>query len=153
MNPRPLGRSGIEVPPIGFGAFKIGRNEKTKYAASYELPDEAAVERLLNELLDMGLAYIDTAPAYGLSEERIGRAISHRRSEFTLSSKVGETFGLGQSQYDFSAAAVRASIERSLRRLQTDVLDIPFIHSHGRDSGLQRASHAPPTLLWPYQQG
>src|SRR5437762_11531834 len=104
MKPRPLGRSGIAVTPIGFGAFKIGRNEKTKYAASYALPDEAAVERLLCGLLDMGVAYIDTAPAYGLSEERIGRAISHRRREFTLSSKVGESFQRGESQYDFSAA-------------------------------------------------
>jgi len=153
MNPRPLGRSGIEVTPIGFGAFKIGRNEKTKYAASYALPDEAAVERLLNELLDMGLAYIDTAPAYGLSEERIGRAISHRRSEFTLSSKVGESFEQGESQYDFSAAAVRASIERSLRRLKTDVLDIAFIHSDGRDIELQQSSDAVPTLVELQQKG
>jgi aryl-alcohol dehydrogenase-like predicted oxidoreductase len=147
MNPRPLGRTGIAVTPIGFGAFKIGRNEKTKYAASYQLPDDVAVERLLNGLLEMGVAYIDTAPAYGLSEERIGRAISHRRSEFILSSKVGESFEHGESRYDFSAAAVRANIEQSLRRLKTDVLDIIFIHSDGRDIEIQQSSDAVPTLV------
>ncbi len=153
MNLRPLGRSGVAVTPIGFGAFKIGRNEKTKYAASYALPDEVAVERLLNELLDMGVAYIDTAPAYGRSEERIGRAISHRRSEFTLSSKVGESFEHGESRYDFSAAAVRASVEQSLRRLKTDVLDIVLIHSDGRDIEIQQSSDAVPTLVEIKRQG
>jgi aryl-alcohol dehydrogenase-like predicted oxidoreductase len=153
MNARPLGRSGIAVTPIGFGAFKIGRNEKTKYATSYPLPDEQAVERLLSGLLDMGVAYIDTAPAYGLSEERIGRAISHRRSEFTLSSKVGESFEHGESRYDFSAAALRASIEQSLRRLKTDVLDIVFIHSDGRDVEIQQSSDAVPTLVEIKRQG
>jgi aryl-alcohol dehydrogenase-like predicted oxidoreductase len=147
MNPRLLGRSGIAVTPIGFGAFKIGRNEKTKYAASYALPDEVTVERLLCGLLDMGVAYIDTAPAYGLSEERIGRAVGQRRSEFTLSSKVGESFEHGESRYDFSAVAVRASIEQSLRRLKTDVLDIVFIHSDGRDIEIQQSSDAVPTLV------
>jgi aryl-alcohol dehydrogenase-like predicted oxidoreductase len=153
MNPRPLGRTGITVSPIGYGAFKIGRNEKTKYAASYALPDEQAVDRLLNGLLDMGISYIDTAPAYGLSEERIGRAIGRRRGEYTISSKVGETFASGQSQYDFSAAAVRASIEQSLRRLKTDVLDVIFIHSDGNDLAIQQSTDAVPALVELKRQG
>jgi aryl-alcohol dehydrogenase-like predicted oxidoreductase len=153
MNQRPLGRSGIAVTPIGFGAFKIGRNEKTKYGINYALPDETAVERLLCGLLDLGVAYIDTAPAYGLSEDRIARAIGRRRSEFTLSSKVGETFEQGQSRYDFSAAAVRASIEQSLRRLQTDILDIALIHSDGRDVAIQQSTDAVPTLVELKQKG
>ena len=146
MTPRPLGKTGLSVTPIGFGAFKIGRNEKTKYAQAYALPDDLAVERLLNGVLDLGIGYIDTAPAYGLSEERIGRAIGRRRSEFILSSKVGESFEDGQSRYDFSAAGIRASVERSLRRLQTDALDIVFIHSHGEDVAIQQTTDAVATL-------
>jgi aryl-alcohol dehydrogenase-like predicted oxidoreductase len=142
MKSRFLGKTGLCVTPLGFGAFKIGRNEKTKYAQGYALPDELAVERLLNGLLDLGVGYIDTAPAYGLSEERIGRSIGHRRREFILSTKVGETFEREQSRYDFSAAGVRSSVERSLRRLRTDLLDIVFIHSSGDDVQIQQSTDA-----------
>lgn len=153
MTLRQLGRTGLAVTPIGFGAFKIGRNEKTKYAQAYALPDEQTVARLLNGILDLGVTYLDTAPAYGLSEERIGRAIAHRRSEFILSTKVGETFEKGESRYDFSAAGVRSSVERSLGRLHTDILDIVFIHSDGRDVEIQMSTDAVATLCDLKQQG
>jgi aryl-alcohol dehydrogenase-like predicted oxidoreductase len=112
------------VTPLGFGAFKIGRNQGIKYPSAYDLPDEASVTRLLNEVLDLGINYIDTAPAYGLSEERIGRAIGRRRSKFVLSTKVGETFADGQSTFDFTERGIRESVERSLHRLKTNVIDI-----------------------------
>jgi aryl-alcohol dehydrogenase-like predicted oxidoreductase len=138
MTPRPLGKTSLQLSPIGFGAFKIGRNTGTKYDHAYELPDQTAVDRLLNGVLDLGINYVDTAPAYGLSEERIGAAIAHRRRAFVLSTKVGETFVDGKSTYDFSADAVRASIERSLRRLRTDTIDIVYIHSNGDDLRILR---------------
>src|SRR5690348_3747969 len=94
---RTLGKTGLSVSPIAFGAFKIGRNEKIKYAQGYPLPTEEETARLLNGLLDLGINLIDTAPAYGLSEERIGRHISRRRGEFILSTKFGETFENGKS--------------------------------------------------------
>ena len=134
---RRIGQTGISVPPLGFGAFKIGRNQGVKYPTSYDLPDEPAVKHLLNSVLDIGCSLIDTAPAYGLSEARIGRAIGHRRHEFTLSTKVGETFENGESTFDFSSDGVTKSLERSLRNLKTDVLDIVFIHSNGNDLQIQ----------------
>ncbi|HEV8067685.1 MAG TPA: aldo/keto reductase [Planctomycetaceae bacterium] len=142
----PLGRTGLAISPIGFGAFKIGRNQKTKYAAAYELPSDEQVAKLLDGLLDLGINYIDTAPAYGTSEERIGRAISARRSEFVLATKVGETFEAGASTYDFSGLAVRHSVERSLKRLQTDVIDVLLLHSDGRDAWIQTETDAVSTL-------
>lgn len=123
----------LSWPLISFGAFKLGRNEGAKYPQGYDLPDDAAAGRLLNELLDHGCQAIDTAPAYGLSEERIGRHLAHRRKEFLLSTKVGESFAAGVSTYDFSQQAVEQSIEQSLRRLQTDALDLVLIHSPGND--------------------
>lgn len=143
---RPLGQTGLFVPPLGFGAFKIGRNQGIKYPARYELPDDAAVSRLLNGVLDLGCTLIDTAPAYGLSEERIGRAIGHRRAEFVLSTKVGETFTDGVSHYDFSRAGVEFSLTRSLERLRTDVLDLVFIHSNGDDLQILKNSDVVPVL-------
>ncbi len=153
MEARRLGRTELNVTPIGFGAFKIGRNEGIKYPSGYALPDEAACARLLNEVLDSGIHYIDTAPAYGLSEERIGAAIAHRRGEFVLSTKVGEEFEQGVSRYDFSAAAIERSLERSLRRLRTGVLDLVLIHAGADDARLLTQSDAVASLLRARQRG
>ena len=146
MVARRLGRTDLRITPIGFGAFKIGRNEGIKYPQPYSLPDELQVERLLNGVLDLGVNYLDTAPAYGLSEERIGRAIAHRRREFVISTKVGESFEAGRSTHDFSARAVRESVARSLKRLRSDVLDIVFVHSHGDDMAVQDETDVVGTL-------
>ena len=130
---RELGETGLRVSPIGFGAFKIGRNEGIKYPRNYDLPDDETVSLLLNGVLDLGITYVDTAPAYGSSEQRIGRAIAHRRRELVISTKVGESFESGRSTFDFSASGVRDSVQRSLQRLRTDVIDLVFAHSDGRD--------------------
>ena len=140
MDHRPLGETGLKLSAVGFGSFKIGRNVKTKYPGDYSLPSDRAADNLLNEILDLGINYIDTAPAYGLAEQRIGSAIGRRRDEFVLSTKVGETFdtATGASAYDYSAESVRTSLENSLRRLQTEAIDITFIHCNDRDLEIQR---------------
>ncbi len=146
MDKRRLGRSAIEVSPIGFGSFKIGRNTGVKYPDAYDLPDDDAVARLIDGLLDLGINYIDTAPAYGLSEERLGAVLSGRRGDIVLSTKVGETFENGRSTYDFSAEGIRASVQRSLQRLRTETIDIVFIHSDGNDMRIMAETDAVPTL-------
>jgi aryl-alcohol dehydrogenase-like predicted oxidoreductase len=143
---RPLGHTDIQLSPIGFGAFKIGRNQGTKYPTSYELPSIQEVDHLLNSVLDMGINHIDTAPAYGVSEERIGQTLAHRRSEYILSSKIGETFVDGKSSYCFDAQHVRLSVEQSLRKLRTDHLDMLLIHSPADDVSLQQLTDCVPTM-------
>jgi aryl-alcohol dehydrogenase-like predicted oxidoreductase len=134
------------VSPIGFGAFKIGRNQGIRYPGAYDLPDEADVARLLASVLDLGITLIDTAPAYGLSEERIGRAIGGRRGEYVLCTKVGETFERGRSSWDFSARAIRGSVERSLLRLRTATIDVLLLHAHGDDVAITQRTDAVATL-------
>jgi aryl-alcohol dehydrogenase-like predicted oxidoreductase len=146
MDRHPLGNSGLDVTRIGYGAFKIGRNEGTKYPDSYDLPTEEAAATLLGQLLELGIGLIDTAPAYGLSEERIGAAISDRYDDFTLSTKVGETFQQGKSSYDFSPTSVRASVMQSLERLRTSHVDLLLVHSDGRDEEIQADAHLLDTL-------
>ncbi|MEO2049858.1 MAG: aldo/keto reductase [Pirellulales bacterium] len=143
---RQLGHTGIQVTPLGFGAFKIGRNQKTHYGYNYNLPSDKETEQLLNGILDLGINVIDTAPAYGLSEKQIGRFLSTRRGEYILSTKVGEHFKEGVSSYDFSSEAIRKSLQRSLRQLQTDYLDIAFIHSSGADLEILNETAAVETL-------
>ena len=146
MDHRRLGTTGIELSPIGFGAFKIGRNEGIKYEQGYALPDENQVARLLGDVLDMGINYIDTAPAYGLSEERIGAAIADRKAEFVLSTKVGERFENGQSTYDYSLAGVVESILRSHRLLKVGSLDLVYVHSNGDDLAILHETEVVATL-------
>ena len=116
MQYRPLGNTGFSVSALGFGAFKIGRNEQIKYSQSYDLPDDQTTDHLLNSVLDLGINHIDTAPAYGISEERIGQFLSHRRNEFLLSTKIGETFENGVSTYDFSRMSLQSTQDRCTGR-------------------------------------
>jgi aryl-alcohol dehydrogenase-like predicted oxidoreductase len=134
------------LSPIGFGAFKIVRNQGIKYAQGYALPSEDEVSRLLNGVLDLGINYIDTAPAYGLSEERIGTALAARRGEFIASTKVGEKFENGRSQFDFSERGVRESVMKSRERLGREVLDLVFVHSSGDDLNVLRNTDVVQTL-------
>lgn len=130
---RPLGKTGMEVSAIGFGSFKIGRNQGIKYPTHYDLPSDDQCAQLLDGIQELGINLIDTAPAYGIAEERLGRLLGKRREEIVLASKVGERFSDGESVYEFGADAVTRSVEESLRRLNTDHLDLLLIHSNGDD--------------------
>jgi len=80
---RQLGRTGLEVTALGYGAMELRGAPRARDIT------EAQAETILNKVLDAGINYIDTSIDYGLSEERIGRYISHRRSEYYLASKCG----------------------------------------------------------------
>ena len=124
---RVLGRTGVEVSILGYGAMELRGAPRG--------PDisEPEVERLLGELLDSGINLIDTSIDYGRSEERIGRCLSSRRDEYFLASKCGCPVELPHDasfpyEHDYGAANVRAGVEQSLRRLQTDHLDLVQVH-------------------------
>lgn len=123
----------MDVSLLGLGTVKLGRREGVRYPAPFELPDDSAAERLLDTARELGINLLDTAPAYGSSEERLGRLLRGRRNDWLISTKVGERFEAGESSYDFSPEAVRSSVKSSLQRLHTDRLDVVLIHSDGRD--------------------
>lgn len=131
MELRKLGRTGLMVSEIGLGALEIGRDWGIRVGDDYGRPDENEAIRVLNAALDAGITFVDTAPAYKLSEERIGKGISHRRREFVLATKVGERLNDDdpESIYDYSHDATLGFIEQSLRRMRTDVIDLIQIHS------------------------
>jgi aryl-alcohol dehydrogenase-like predicted oxidoreductase len=113
---RPFGHTPLTVSALGFGAGHIGSPEMS----------EAQAGALLNAVLDLGVTLIDTARGYGLSEERIGRHLHHRRHEMVLSTKIG--YGIPGYQ-DWSPAIITAGVDEALRRLQTDYLDIVHFHT------------------------
>lgn len=130
---RQLGRSGLAVSPIGLGTTKLGRNTDVKYPESFALPSDEQIAALLESAAKLGVNIIDTAPAYGDSERRLGGFIEHHRDQIVLCTKCGERYVDGRSSYDFSAPAIRASVEQSLRRLRTDHIDVLLLHSDGKD--------------------
>ena len=133
MDGRLLGRTGLTVPALGLGTVKLGRNRDVKYPQAFDLPDDATVAALLDAALAEGVVLWDTAPAYGIAEERLGPHVAKHRDRLVLCTKVGEDHGPEGSHHDFSARAVVSSLERSLRRLRTDHVDVALIHSDGRD--------------------
>jgi aryl-alcohol dehydrogenase-like predicted oxidoreductase len=117
MEKRTLGKTGLEVTPLGFGGAEIG----------YEGATPDTVKALLNGALDAGLNVIDTAECYLASEELIGQAVAHRRRDFHLFTKCGHASGLDLPDWD--VRLLERSIDRSLQRLRTDRVDLVQLHS------------------------
>ncbi len=143
---RPLGSTGLQVSPLGLGTVKLGRDQGVKYPNGFRIPDDAQARRLLDLARDLGINLIDTAPAYGVSEERLGPLLQGQREQWVVVSKVGEEFVDGQSRFDFSPTHTRLSVERSLRRLRTDRIELVLVHSDGRDLDILRHSGVYETL-------
>lgn len=131
MNYRALGRTGIKVSEIGFGAWGIGG--RTINQTSYGDTDDRTSLAALARALDCGITFFDTSAAYGNghSEALIGKAFAGRRRDVVIATKAG--YESWDREPDFSAAALVASAERSLRRLQTDMIDLLMLHSPSRD--------------------
>ena len=132
LEKRCLGQSGINVSCLGLGTVKFGRNHQVRYPEKFSLPSLEELEGILNKTRELGINFLDTAPAYGDSEEKIGHVL-RGRSDWIICTKVGEEFANGQSSFNFSGSHAQKSIQRSLKNLKTDYLDIVLVHSNGDD--------------------
>jgi aryl-alcohol dehydrogenase-like predicted oxidoreductase len=117
MERRQFGKTDMQVSVLGFGGAEIG----------FEGTTEETVQRLLRSALDAGLNVIDTGECYEGSEELIGKTVGDRRADYYLFTKCGHPRGIGSE--DWSPSSLLESIERSLRRLRTDRLDLIQLHS------------------------
>lgn len=143
---RLLGSTGIQVSPIGLGTVKFGRNQGVKYPAPFELPTDKAIQDLLTAAKELGINLLDTAPAYGHSEERIGKLLIGQRHDWVITTKAGESFINGESNFNFSKEAIVISVEQSLKKLKTDYIDLLLIHSNGDDEKIIHQDHVFLTL-------
>lgn len=142
MKTKTIGDTGIQVSPLGLGTVKLGRDQGVKYPTDFTIPDDREATRLLAQARELGINLIDTAPAYGNSEQRLGELLSGQRDDWVICTKVGEEFDNGHSHFDFSPSHIANSVERSLKRLRTDRLDIVLIHSDGNDLDILNRSGA-----------
>ena len=116
LAPRPFGRTGLSVSPLGLGAGELGG----------EALDDREVEALLRTAVELGVTLIDTARSYGLSEDRIGHYLAPVRDRVVLSTKVG--YGV-DGVADWTGDCVRLGVDRALGKLATDRIDIVHLHS------------------------
>lgn len=120
MEYRQLGRSGVRVSVIGLGTNQFGGPV-----------DQAGVSDIIDAALDLGVNFIDTADTYqdGRSEETLGLALKGKRDRFVIATKVHNKTGDGPNDYGASRYHIMSGVEASLRRLQTDHIDLYQIHN------------------------
>ena len=126
MNYRPFGTTGIQVSEIGLGAWQLANPD-------WNLSDQNEAMQIVHKSLEAGCTFFDTAPGYGngVSETILGRALKGtKRDDIVICTKAGYT-AVGEE--DFSTAAIRPILETSLRRLQTDYVDILLLHNPARE--------------------
>ena len=131
MKYRKLGRTGLQVSEIGFGAWGIGG--VTDGAIAYGPTHDAESTAALNKAHDMGVTFYDTSDLYGYghSERLIGATLKHVRHDVIIATKVGFLDVNGAK--DFSSTHIRQSLEASLTRLQTDYVDLYQLHGPSID--------------------
>jgi aryl-alcohol dehydrogenase-like predicted oxidoreductase len=122
MEHRPFGRTGLEVSAVGFGCWEVG--------GGYGEVEEADFARAVDRALDLGINCFDTAEGYGMgaSEQALGRALGHRRDEAVVVTKFGMNYRDMPNLRDSSRARVVASIDKSLKNLGTDWVDVYLVH-------------------------
>ena len=128
-----LADTDIVISRLGLGTVKFGRNQHVKYPHAFDLPTDTAITDLLACAKEGGINLLDTAPAYGCSEQRLGKLLNGQRHDWVIMTKAGEDFSDNTSHFNFSKMHIKKSIIRSLKHLQTDYIDIVLIHSNGDD--------------------
>lgn len=125
MKLRPFGYTGMNVSEIGLGAWQLANPD-------WGVSDKQAALGIVQKSLEAGCNFFDTAPGYGrgVSEELLGQALKSVRKDVIICTKFGHT---AEGVTDFGTPAIRPSIEASLRRLQTDYLDIVLMHNPPRE--------------------
>jgi len=133
MEYRQLGTSGLRISAVGLGCNPFG-NEV----------DPAGAEAIVNKAIDLGVTYFDTADSYfaGRSEDYLGRALKGKRDKVLIATKVGNKTGPGPNDNGASRQHIFESCEASLRRLQTDYIDVYQIHTPDRSTPMEETMQA-----------
>ncbi len=124
MQTVPFGNTGFETSRLGVGLSEIG--------SQLEISDQDQATNVLNTALDNGINFLDTSACYGISEELVGVGVSQRRDDYFLATKAGH-IALGYEGEEWAYQTVVDSIDRSLRLLKTDHVDVVQLHSCGID--------------------
>ncbi|MHC1563283.1 aldo/keto reductase [Actinomycetospora sp. C-140] len=130
MEHRTLGRSGLRVPVLGFGAGTFGG--RGELFGAWGSTDVADAREIVDRCLDAGVTLFDTADVYseGASEEVLGAAVAHRRDEVLISTKAALPTGPGPNEAGTSRQHLRRAVHDALRRMGTDHIDLFQLHAY-----------------------
>jgi aryl-alcohol dehydrogenase-like predicted oxidoreductase len=131
---RPFGRTGLEVSAVGFGCWEVG--------GGYGEVDEAEFGRAVGRALDLGINCFDTAEGYGTSEQALGEALGRRREEAIVVTKFGMGYRDKPNLRDSSRERVMATIDKSLKQLGTDYVDVYIVHWPDRETPFEETMSA-----------
>jgi len=136
MELRPFGGTGLDVAAVGFGCWEVG--------GGYGDADEAEFGHAVGRALDLGVNCFDTAEGYGMgaSEQALGRALGRRRDEAIVVTKFGMNYKDRPNLRDSSRERVHASIDKSLKNLGTDWVDVYLVHWPDRETPFEETMHA-----------
>ena len=132
MEYRILGQTGVKVSRLCFGAMSFGGDA-----------DEATSAAMFKRCREVGINFFDCANVYagGRSEEILGKLMAAERNDLIITSKVASAMGKGVNDRGLSRRHVRQQVEASLRRLQTDRLDLLFVHHFDADTPMDEVLH------------
>ena len=151
MIKKELGRTGLQVTQLGYGSMGL-RGPRTW---GVRVVSDSEADVFLNAVLDAGINFIDTAPDYGVSEERIGQFIASRRSEYILATKCGCDYQQHDDHLEvihtWTRDVLLRNLETSLERMQTDCIDL--MQFHGGDAETIKCAGLVETLLEIKAQG
>jgi aryl-alcohol dehydrogenase-like predicted oxidoreductase len=139
MQYRTLGRTGIKVSPYALGALALG--------TPIGNPDHDDSARIIHKALDAGINFIDTADAYGESEVAVGKALKGRRDSVVLATKFSRPVGDDPNHQGASRRWIMTAVENSLRRLQTDYIDLYQLHRPDPDTDIEETLSALSDLI------
>jgi aryl-alcohol dehydrogenase-like predicted oxidoreductase len=139
MHYRTLGRTGIKVSPYALGTLML--------ATSIGNPDPDDSIRVIHKALDAGINLVDTADAYGDSEEVVGKALKGRRDDVVLATKFSRPMGDDPNQQGASRRWIMTAVENSLRRLQTDHIDLYQVQRPDPETGIEETLSALSDLI------
>ena len=136
MELRPFGRTGLEVSAVGFGCWEVG--------GGYGDVDEAEFGRAVGRALDLGINCFDTAEGYGMGRRSsaLGEALGSRRDEAIIVTKFGMNYRDKPNMRDSSRERVLASIDKSLKNLGTDYVDVYIVHWPDRETPFEETMSA-----------
>ena len=138
MQYRTLGRTGIQVSPYALGTLMFATTMGN---------DPADSARIIHKALDAGINVVDTADAYGDSEEVVGKALEGRRDDVVLATKFGRPIGQDPNHRGASRRWIVAAVEGSLRRLRTDHIDLYQLHRPDPDTDIEETLAALTDLI------
>ena len=151
MIKKELGRTGLQVTQLGYGSMGL-RGPRTW---GVRVVSDSEADVFLNAVLDAGINFIDTAPDYGVSEERIGQFIASRRSEYILATKCGCDYQQHDDHLEvihtWTRDVLLRNLETSLERMQTDYIDL--MQFHGGDAETIKCAGLVETLMEFKSQG